>query len=65
MIVIVIVIVVTESAIFFVSIGTSKNGAAAHPQVDEEKDYHESMAHRSLWSGCDFTAAGIIKRYFT
>jgi hypothetical protein len=61
----IVVIVATESAIYFVSTGTSKSGADAHPQVGEEKDDHESMARRSLWSGRDFTAAGIIKRNFT
>jgi hypothetical protein len=61
---IVIVIVVTESAIYFVSTGTNKSGADAHPQVNEEKDDHESMARRSLWSDRDLTGAGIIKRYF-
>jgi hypothetical protein len=64
-IVILIVIVVTENAIYFASTGTSKSGADAHPQVDEEKDDGESMARRSLWPGRDFTVAGIINRDFT
>jgi hypothetical protein len=63
--VIVIVIVVTESAIYFVSTGTSKSGADAHPQVDEEKDDHQKMARRSLWPDRDLTGAGIINRDFT
>jgi hypothetical protein len=41
LILIVRVIVVIESAIYFVSTGTSKSGADAHRQVDEEKDDHE------------------------
>jgi hypothetical protein len=62
---IIIAIVGTENAIYFVSTGTRKSGADAHPQVDEEKDDHEKLARPSLWPGRDFTAAGIIKRYFT
>jgi hypothetical protein len=38
--VMVIVIVVTESAIYLVSTGTSKSGADVHPQVDEGTDDH-------------------------
>jgi hypothetical protein len=45
-IVIMIAIVGTESAIYFVPTGTSKSGADAHSQVDEEKDHHESIVRR-------------------
>jgi hypothetical protein len=62
--VIVIVIVGTESTIYFVSTGTNKSGADAHPQVDEDKDDHESMTRRSLWPDRDFTAAQITKEIF-